>query len=163
MPELRRNNEKTVIVLLTKNAKQKIKKELRRCQGKETGGILLGVHFGAVLLVIDTTSSGENSRHEKCRFEMDMSFALNEVNSIIKKHVLFNCGIAGIWHNHNNEYCVFSSDDMQTNQAYASLNKFGAISVLMTQRNGEDILNCFHVKKKPVGGLKLKLKFTKKI
>lgn len=163
MPELRRNYETAVIILMTKRAKQKIKRELRRYPELETGGILLGVNVGGILIVIDTTSSGENSTHEKCRFEMDMSFALNEVNSVIEKYCLLDLRIVGIWHNHNNEYCVFSDDDMQTNKAYARLNVFGAVSVLMTHENGEDKLNCFHVKMKTDGGVKLKLKFKKKI
>lgn len=146
MPAVRRHYEKTVIVFLLKRAKNDIKRELRRYPEMETGGVLLGCRLGAVLLVLAATSSGEKSLHERCRFEMDMEHAVSAANAIIEEYRALNCRVVGIWHNHNNDCRIFSYDDIQTNSAYARLNSFGVVSVLVTKENGEDILNCFHIK-----------------
>ena len=142
---MRRHNEKTVIVLLSKRAKRDIVRELRRYPKTETGGILIGCRIGRLMLVVAATSSGKNSRHEQCRFEMDMESAAEEVNAILDRHRAIGCRVLGIWHKHNNEYNLFSYDDRETNAAYAKLNDFGAVSVLITKRGEKDVLNCYHI------------------
>ena len=77
---------------------------------------------------------------------MDSAFANSEYERIKRLRFPLCCRVVGIWHKHNNEYDVFSDDDNETNYAFSMLNRFGCVSIIVTGKDGNNILNCYHVK-----------------
>lgn len=136
------NNLKDLIFLFPA-AVQVIKSELRRFNGNESGGVLFGIKIGMVWLVMDICDSGDKSLHKSNRFIMDMEHAQRCADRIC---ICPFVRVLGLWHSHNHSLSVdFSEEDISTNAKYASLNRFGAISILVSQHAETYTANAVHI------------------
>ena len=117
------------MIVFSKKAYDYLKYELSSYPESETGGIFLGYVSDDKWSVIETIFPGPNAQHKSAMFDCDNEYVNYEVNKIANMYNKTLC-VLGLWHSHIRS-SPLSLQDIKTNNLFASLNSFGAISLLI--------------------------------
>ena len=135
-------------VVFSNKAYNAIIDEVQRKQPVETGGILLGQQVifedKIVWVVIESIPPGYSSTHKEAYFEYDETFVNYLANSVSTKYKQ-KLNLLGLWHRHPGSMDFFSGTDDGTNEKFANLNPYGAISGLVNV-DPKLRLTMYHVK-----------------
>ncbi len=88
----------TLLVMIFRSALDVIRRESQRSGKVETGGTLIGVDDGRMILVTHATAPGEGARHQSACFQADVPYQQEQLN---QTNTQFGCvGYVGEWHKH---------------------------------------------------------------
>lgn len=109
----------------------------------ETGGILIGYHFGWVYLIAAVTVSDASDKNSRVSFVLDGAEHTQKANDIISgfRHLPT---VLGIWHSHICDGPRFSAQDVESNKLLAEL-LGGALSMLVTSHMHAAIFSTYHI------------------
>ncbi len=102
--------------------------EVSRLTNKETGGVFIGYRDKDEWYIVETTFSGPDAEHKSAFFQYDYKYTEYEIDRL-KDIYNTDLYILGLWHSHVTS-SDFSFADDKTNEAFARLNEFGAISAI---------------------------------
>ena len=96
----------------------------------ETGGVFLGQIHQGVWYVVEATDAGMNAKHAPHTHEMDEAYE-NHVYRHLRRMYRRYLDLLGLYHRHPSSFDRFSTTDMETNAAYASVIGNGTVSLLV--------------------------------
>lgn len=117
-------------VLFTRRAWTALMSEVLKEISTETGGILLGYRNDSEWVVVEAIDPGPNSIFQVAYFEYDQPYVMHQVNRV-RYYYDPPLDLLGLWHRHPGSFDQFSRTDDGTNQSFASMSPFGAISGLV--------------------------------
>ncbi len=117
------------MIIFSERAFKCLKYELLSFPSKETGGIFLGIHKDSIWSILETVFPGPNAQHKSASFQCDYEYINYQVNKLANIYDQ-ELRILGLWHSHITS-SPFSMQDIETNCSFATLNDFGAISMLI--------------------------------
>lgn len=130
-----------ISVNISERAYATLVSELAAYKNEETGGVFLGYYRTGEWNIAECTFSGPQSEHKSATFQYDYVYTQYEIQRLKAIYNVDLC-ILGLWHSH-----IVSSDfsiaDDETNEAFARLNEFGAISAIYDA--GKQTLRFFKV------------------
>lgn len=110
----------------------------------ETGGVLLG-HFDAdgTWYVVEATDPGLDTFHSTVHNEMDDKY-YNHLYPVLSRLYKNELRLVGLWHRHPGSFDRFSTDDNNTNTAFAKAIGNGTLSFLMNF-DPKERLTCYYL------------------
>lgn len=139
-----RECDKCKRVVMSKRAYIAILAEAISRDPLETGGVLLG-HYdtNGTWYVVEATDPGIDTYHSAVHNEMDDRY-YNHLYPVLSRLYKKDLNLLGLWHRHPGSYDRFSTDDNNTNRAFAEAIGNGTLSFLMNFDPNER-LTCYYL------------------
>lgn len=120
-------------VIFSKRAYTALCTELHMFDGEETGGIFIGYYEDNTYYIVENIFSGPYAKHKSAEYICDFDYVNYQANMLAAMYAK-KIDVIGIWHSHVTS-SPFSIADEHTNQQFAQLNEYGALSCLIDMQN----------------------------